>query len=379
MDRESEIICGQTVSLSFPAGYEDSQLGQLLQWTYTTSRNCELEMNFEFINLPSENVLNIFKYGIPIEGSNEKDMSKRQLYASTGGKKTLPEELPKYTLRTNKIMIQLNTNRIAGNNVIMEGSRFGASIKSSEIKKPPAAVNAETITFDYKPGATCISWDPVIKAEKYMITLTQLGVITPDVNKQIKMSPINRICFENLQGNTEYNVMIEAMNGIFKSEPSMTNFVQPLIEDEATTNATFDSRQPVNDQSDSETDNGLLPPTSISNINDDSVIISASPEEQKILIDQGQKFVNSFINWHQFAYTQWHEAMNKYVPYLEAKLQTGETLKNLSVVCPENNIKLSRCVKSETIIDHNGCSFTFCLEAEAGKYALNLLLEKKPD
>ena len=68
--------------------------------------------------MPSNDVIEIFKL---YENA-------KQIFASVGGKKTQPDELPRFDLKINKASMSLSTDKIT------DGSRFGASIRSTEGK-----------------------------------------------------------------------------------------------------------------------------------------------------------------------------------------------------------------------------------------------------
>lgn len=170
-----------------------------------------------------------------------------------------------------------------------------------------------------------------------------------------KLVPTNLGCFDNLAPNTNYIVNIYGKNLNLNGEIASKSFFQPEVDNTTTINSI--TEKPL------EAGTGLEEPViDLSNV--------LSNERQQELVDSGKKFVTQFINWHKFTYSQWQNALNKYVPYLEGKMGQG-SLKRADAVCPVVEAP-SRCLDTQTITDHNGCSFSFCLNAELGKYCFCL-------
>ena len=211
----------------------------------------------------------------------------------------------------------------------------------------PSTINPESITFDFSETQTCIQFDPVLNAKNYF-----LEVINSNTNEKLtKLVPTNLGCFDNLVPNTNYIVNIYGKNLNLNGEIASKSFFQPEVDNTTTINSI--TEKPL------EAGTGLEEPViDLSNV--------LSNERQQELVDSGKKFVTQFINWHKFTYSQWQNALNKYVPYLEGKMGQG-SLKRADAVCPVVEAP-SRCLDTQTITDHNGCSFSFCLNAELGKY-----------
>ena len=172
----------------------------------------------------------------------------------------------------------------------------------------------------------------------------------------------NKVCFNNLRINTQYKISIQPYNGVLAGPEVSKLFFQPEIED--VPNTTETAVKITEDPLSTEKQEPIID------------VGDLSDEQQNELVQRGREFVRQFTNWHKFQYTQWQEAINRYVPYLEARLEEGQTLKNPNIICPDPDIAPSRCLQSQTIIDHNGCQFTFCFQAEEGKYLYgNLVLQ----
>ena len=231
------------------------------------------------------------------------------------------------------------------------------------MKTAPGGVDVGSILVDYRSSSeTCITWDPVLKTERYMVNLSPASSTS---ERKTKIVVTNRVCFDSLRINTQYQVSLQAFNGVLAGPEVFKSFFQPQMEEPVTapgagSNPNSEPAVDINSGDSSSSNSGG---SSFGEVN----VEDLSEQQQNELVERGREFIRQFVGWHRFQYSQWQEAINRYVPYLESKLEAGQTLKNPDAVCPDKDMAPQRCLRSTTITDHNGCSFVFCLEAELGK------------
>ena len=119
INRPSTIVCGQTLQLSYPASAVDSDAGQQINWVYQTNDGCLIDIEFDFINVPSQDSIEIYRFD---------QNGQSQLFSKTGGQRSSVEELPKLNLNTNLAKITILTDDMPA------GSRFGARIVTRQGK-----------------------------------------------------------------------------------------------------------------------------------------------------------------------------------------------------------------------------------------------------